>query len=85
MPTKTLTITEEAYERLKAHKREDESFTDTVLRLTNADQDVMGGFGMLADDDEFAGRAGRTREDLGDAFEERRERRGRLGGDEEAT
>ncbi|SNZ18069.1 Predicted antitoxin, CopG family [Natronoarchaeum philippinense] len=75
MPTKTLTITEEAYERLKAHKREDESFTDTVLRLTEAEQDVMRGFGLLADDDGFAEAAGRTRDDLADGFEERRERR----------
>jgi len=75
MPTKTLTITEEAYERLKAHKREDESFTDTVLRLTEAEQDVMRGFGMLADDEGFADAAGRTRDDLDDGFAERRERR----------
>jgi len=78
MATKTLTITEEAYERLKAHKREGESFTDTVLRLTEANQDVMRGFGRLADDEGFAAAAGRTREDLADAFAERRKRRERL-------
>jgi predicted CopG family antitoxin len=33
MGTKTLTITEDAYERLKAHKRSDESFSDVVTRL----------------------------------------------------
>ena len=81
MTTKTLTITEEAYERLKAHKREGESFTDTVLRLTDADQDVMRGFGMLADDEGFAEAAGRTRGDLEDGFAQRRERRERLGDD----
>lgn len=75
MATKSLTITEEAYKRLKAHKREDESFTDTVLRLTEANQDVMDGFGMLADDDGFSEAAGRTREDLEKAFDERRDRR----------
>lgn len=81
MATKTLTITEEAYERLKAHKRQDESFTDTVLRLTDADRDVMRGFGMLADDKGFADAAGRSRGDLAEAFSERRERRERLGDD----
>ncbi len=34
MGTKTLTITQEAYERLRAHKGPSESFTDVVLRLT---------------------------------------------------
>jgi predicted CopG family antitoxin len=32
--TKTLTITEAAYERLAAEKRPGESFTDVILRLT---------------------------------------------------
>lgn len=81
MATKTLTITEEAYERLKAHKRADESFTDTVLRLTEADQDIMRGFGMLADDEGFAKATERNRTNLGEAFRERRERRGRLDDD----
>ncbi|WP_254523162.1 antitoxin VapB family protein [Natrinema caseinilyticum] len=75
MATKTLTITEEAYERLKSHKRKGESFTDTVLRLTEGNQDVMRGFGMVADDEGFAEAAGRTRDELEDAFDERRKRR----------
>ncbi len=81
MATKTLTVTEEAYERLKAHKREDESFTDTILRLTGADRDVLRGFGTLADDEGFAEAAGRSRGDLEDAFAKRRERRERPGDD----
>lgn len=34
MASKTLTITEAAYERLAAEKRPGESFTDVILRLT---------------------------------------------------
>ena len=81
MSRKTLTISEEAYERLRAHKREDESFTDTVLRLTETDRDVMRGFGMLADDDGFATVAGRTRRDLEADLAERREQRESLDAD----
>ena len=34
MASKNITITEDAYDRLKALKREDESFSDLVTRLT---------------------------------------------------
>lgn len=34
MGSKTISITEEAYYRLRARKRRGESFTDVVLRLT---------------------------------------------------
>ena len=53
MATKTLTITEEAYESLKAHKQPDESFTETVLRLTGGERDVWKGHGKLAGVDGF--------------------------------
>ena len=35
MAFKTITLSEEAYKRLKDQKRENESFSDVVLRLTN--------------------------------------------------
>ena len=34
MGTKTISLAEDAYERLKRHKREGESFSDVVRRLT---------------------------------------------------
>ena len=44
MPTRTISITEEAYERLKAKKNNNESFSDIILKIT--------GKAMLSD---FAG------------------------------
>jgi predicted CopG family antitoxin len=35
MPTRSLTITEEAYERLKARKEEKDSFSDVIMKMTN--------------------------------------------------
>lgn len=44
VPSKNITVTEDAYERLKALKREDESFSDLVVRLTeNADPMAFAG------------------------------------------
>lgn len=64
MATKSLTITEEAYERLKEHKREEESFTETVLRLTGGDENIMEGFGALEDVDGFRESVENTRSEL---------------------
>jgi len=51
MGTKTIGIGEDAYERLKARKRDDESFTDVVNRLIDeADTDWREGFGTLDGD-----------------------------------
>lgn len=37
MTSKTISLREDAYERLAARKREGESFTDVVLRMTDED------------------------------------------------
>jgi len=74
MGTKSLTVTEEAYERLRALKREDESFTDTILRLTDREADVMAGFGAMADVDGFREAVEDTREDLDASLRERARR-----------
>ena len=47
MATKTISIKEDAYERLKDHKREGESFTDVVNRLTNAETDPLEAAGTI--------------------------------------
>ena len=55
MGTKTIGLDDEAYERLEAQKREGESFSDTVKRITEAmASDWREGFGRL--DDETADR-----------------------------
>lgn len=52
MGTKTIGITDEVYARLKARKREGESFTELVDRLMEeARPDWRAGFGSLAEDE----------------------------------
>jgi len=74
MGTKTLTITEEAYERLRAHKRDDESFTDTILRITGNERDVMKGFGAMSDVEGFREEVEGVRGELDGDLRERAER-----------
>lgn len=55
MGTKTISLTEDAYDRLKDHKREGESFTDVVNRLTGSEKDPLDSAGKypgLADERE---------------------------------
>lgn len=49
MPTRTISISEEAYRRLKALKREGESFSDVILRITSKSS-VWGLVGVLPKD-----------------------------------
>jgi hypothetical protein len=48
MTTKTITITESAYERLSALKRDDESFSDLITRLAEQ-EDPMAFAGSCPD------------------------------------
>lgn len=74
MGTKSLTITDEAYERLRECKRENESFTDVINRLTGSDRDVMKGFGAMADSDGFRDAVTSARDDFDDDLRERAQR-----------
>ena len=54
MGTKTIGLREDVYDRLKAQKREGESFTDVVDRLIEESAaDWRAGFGTLDDDAGF--------------------------------
>ena len=44
MVTKTLRISESAYDVLTAHKRPGESFSDVILRVTEGDENGVCGF-----------------------------------------
>ena len=49
MGTKTISLADDAYDRLKAEKRENESFSDTVRRLTTGVR-LADSYGVLSDE-----------------------------------
>ena len=49
MATKTLTITEESYERLASKKKDNESFSDVINRITNK-KSIMEFCGILSNE-----------------------------------
>ena len=63
--SKSIRLSEEAYERLDAHKGDDETFSDVVLRLAG-ERSLLDLAGVLTDEETDA---------LRDAVTERRERR----------
>jgi predicted CopG family antitoxin len=63
--SKSIRLSEEAYERLAAHKRENETFSEVVLRLAG-ERSLLELAGILSDDEADA---------LREAVSERRERR----------
>lgn len=64
MTSKTITISEEAYERLKSRKEEKESFTDVINKLTR-ERSLTEIAGILSEDEA---------DRLEETIEERREK-----------
>ena len=56
MATKTISITEKAYDALLKEKKNKESFTETILRITKKSNKISDCFGSLkmSDDEEEA-------------------------------
>lgn len=75
MGTKTISLTEEAYERLKAAKKEGESFSDVVNRISPGVR-LEEYWGILDDDaaDELRETVAEGRDRRGAVRSERRER-----------
>lgn len=86
MGTRTIGLDDEAYKRLKAEKREDESFSDAVKRLTETvSSDWRHGFGKYAGEgDELVEHVRRSRERLGSGLAVRQRRVLDAFGDENA-
>ncbi len=54
MASKTISLKEETYERLRREKSDDESFSDVIDRFLNEEEHPLYGLVGLADDDEVA-------------------------------
>ncbi|OLZ41626.1 hypothetical protein A6E15_11810 [Natrinema saccharevitans] len=75
MGTKTISLADDAYERLRAEKRENESFSDVVRRLTDG-VSLEEYYGALSDDtaDELEEIVSRRREERTNEHRKRVER-----------
>jgi len=74
MSSKNIGIREEVYERLKAHKRGDESFSDTLDRLlhdVDADWRTNVGFLTESEADAFEAEVEEGLDDLDESLRER--------------
>lgn len=71
MGSKTISITDDAYDRLKSLQHPDESFTETILRVTDHERDFRAGFGVMSDVDGFADAAEEAHERLDADLRER--------------
>lgn len=74
MASKNIGIKDDVYERLKAHKRGDESFSETLDRvLRELDSDWRTNAGFLTDEEaaELEGAVERGLEELDEAFDQR--------------
>lgn len=49
MASKSLSVREEAYRRLKSFKGEGESFSDVIMKVTDGEKDFKKGFGAWED------------------------------------
>lgn len=67
MATDHIRISKEAKARLESRKRNDESFTDVIMRLTDRDADVERFAGAYADVD-LVGGVDRVKERMDDSF-----------------
>lgn len=72
MGTKTISLADDAYEKLKAHKREGESFSDVVRRLTGG-VSLAEYYGVLDDEtaDELEGIVDERRTERSETHRER--------------
>lgn len=67
MGTRTIRVREDVYERLKARKRPEESFSDLLDRLTDRRAEFEMGFGAMEDVD-FEGALADLDERFDEAF-----------------
>ncbi len=73
MASKNIGIKEDVYERLKAHKRGDESFSETLERILHElDSDWRTNAGFLSDEEaaDLEAEVSRGLEDVDDSFDE---------------